>query len=328
MSYNVVRRRNSKAELGSKLSSLVEPLLNGENNDDDDNVPKTPKEFTNSDASKKSNEGDSKRKKESILELKAWKENIVNLVAQWMTWFGHVFMGAGTALAGIGGSMVGLILLRSRQIELPPLMLSPSQEENLRKLQKRLNVPFDGTLEEHQEALRALWRASYDEKLTGLVSEQWKNMGWQGTDPSTDFRGGGFISLENLLHFAYRYPRAYRRLLSKEEGERAVWEYPFAVAGLNITFMLVQLLDLRAETPNSLTGRRFMRILGEDEKAFDNLYCVAFEMLDAQWLAMKASYMEFNAVLSAVRIQLEQALSRSNVDSVSDLPTFQRLVSA
>jgi hypothetical protein len=32
----------------------------------------------------------------------------------------------------------------------------------------------------------------------------------------------------------------------------------------------------------------------EDETAFDMLYCVAFEMMDAQWLAMRASYMEFN----------------------------------
>lgn len=32
----------------------------------------------------------------------------------------------------------------------------------------------------------------------------------------------------------------------------------------------------------------------EDEEAFDVLYCVAFEMMDAQWLAMNASYMNFN----------------------------------
>lgn len=31
-------------------------------------------------------------------------------------------------------------------------------------------------------------------------------MGWQGPDPSTDFRGGGFISLENLIFFAKTYP--------------------------------------------------------------------------------------------------------------------------
>ena len=32
----------------------------------------------------------------------------------------------------------------------------------------------------------------------------------------------------------------------------------------------------------------------DDEAAFDVLYCIAFEMVDAQWLAMNASYMQFN----------------------------------
>jgi hypothetical protein len=40
-----------------------------------------------------------------------------------------------------------------------------------------------------QDALRALWRSAFPGRtLPGLVSEQWKEMGWQGTDPSTDFR--------------------------------------------------------------------------------------------------------------------------------------------
>ena len=55
--------------------------------------------------------------------------------------------------------------------------------------------------------------------------------------------------------------RSFRRLLNKEEGARAEWEYPFAVGGLNVTFMLIQLLDLRAPIPNSLAGRRFVSFL-------------------------------------------------------------------
>lgn len=85
----------------------------------------------------------------------------------------------------------------------------------------------------------ALWHAAFPEKeLHSLISDQWKEMGWQGKDPSTDFRldlfslnplvhlffnlfhivaynlhmtyyydrGGGFISLENLLYFAGNFP--------------------------------------------------------------------------------------------------------------------------
>lgn len=39
---------------------------------------------------------------------------------------------------------------------------------------------------------------------------------------------------------------------------------------------------------------QFVQLLREDEMAFDNLFCMAFQMLDAQWLTRQASYMEFN----------------------------------
>ena len=40
--------------------------------------------------------------------------------------------------------------------------------------------------------------------------------------------------------------KSFQDLLRKQVGERSVWEYPFAVAGINITFMLIQMLDLEA----------------------------------------------------------------------------------
>lgn len=40
--------------------------------------------------------------------------------------------------------------------------------------------------------------------------------------------------------------KSFQELLRKQQGDRALWEYPFAVAGVNITFMLIQMLDLEA----------------------------------------------------------------------------------
>ncbi|KAG8066440.1 hypothetical protein GUJ93_ZPchr0004g38608 [Zizania palustris] len=57
------------------------------------------------------------------------------------------------------------------------------------RLRRRMKVYFDPSRRDHQEALRALWHATYpDQELQGLISEQWKDMGWQGRDPSIDFR--------------------------------------------------------------------------------------------------------------------------------------------
>lgn len=48
------------------------------------------------------------------------------------------------------------------------------------------------------------------------------------------------------------------------------------------------------ELPSSKARVRFLQLLEFDAEAFDRLYCLAFRMLDAQWLARRASYMEFN----------------------------------
>ena len=56
-----------------------------------------------------------------------------------------------------------------------------------------------------QEALNALWSATYPGlELHGLVSDQWKEMGWQGRDPSTDFRFFIFI-FSYALHLVVCY---------------------------------------------------------------------------------------------------------------------------
>ncbi|KAG6521846.1 hypothetical protein ZIOFF_018979 [Zingiber officinale] len=183
-----------------------------------------------------------------------------------------------------------------------------TQEERLGNLRQRLDVPFNSSSVNHQDALRELWKLAYpNRELPSLKSELWKEMGWQGSDPSTDFRAGGFM----LLH--------------KQDGRRAAWEYPFAVAGVNITHMLIQMLDLQSGNRTSRSGSYFLKLLEEDEMAFDMLYCVAFQILDIQWLEKRATYMEFNEILKSTRVQLEQELSLEGISSIKDLPSYKLL---
>lgn len=228
--------------------------------------------------------------------------------------------------AWIGGIFSRSRVSRNSSDKFGVYILTPLQEERLQKLQQRLHVPFDETCLKHQEALTKLWYVAFpDVPLRGLISEQWKDMGWQSCNPSTDFRGCGYISLENLLFFARKYPVCFNRLLLKKGGERALWEYPFAIAGINVSFMLIQMLDLFSAKPKCLPGFNFVKLLGEDENAFDVLYCITFAMMDAQWLAMRASYMEFNDVLRITRTQLERELSLEDVNRIQDLPAYNLL---
>ncbi|KAK3223640.1 hypothetical protein Dsin_010665 [Dipteronia sinensis] len=78
------------------------------------------------------------------------------------------------------------VLLMIMQLVLGSLI---GLEERLKRLKHRMKVYCDASRHDHQEALRALWSATYpDQELHGLISDQWNEMGWQGRDPSTDFR--------------------------------------------------------------------------------------------------------------------------------------------
>ncbi|EYU20853.1 hypothetical protein ABFS82_11G018800 [Erythranthe guttata] len=321
MSSNTLRRRLHRGDVGggrydryenSGTDSLNEPLLG----DSDYDYNK------HSEGQALEDILDDERSKERL----HWMLLFSNVIAQWAQWLANIVIGPGSLfgriLPFISGGQNGI------NSNLPPLLLSSLQEARLKYLKQRLSVPFDGTSSEHQDALRQLWRLSYpDRELPPLKSEVWKDMGWQGSDPSTDFRGGGFISLENLIFFAKKFPEAFQSLLHKRDGDRSEWEYPFAVAGINISFTLVQMLDLQSGTPGTLAGHRFLELLSQDEMAFDNLFCVAFKLLDAQWLAKRASYMEFNDVLKSTRSQLEREMALEDVSSVRDLPAYNLLKS-
>ncbi|XP_038875760.1 ELMO domain-containing protein A-like isoform X1 [Benincasa hispida] len=232
---------------------------------------------------------------------------------------------AGSA-AWLGRGLSCVCAQRRESDARPSFDLTPAQEECLLRLQNRIDIAYDSSILEHQEALRTLWNVAFpEEELRGLISEQWKEMGWQGKDPSTDFRGGGFISLENLLYFARNFPKSFQDLLRKQEGDRSLWEYPFAVAGVNITFMLIQMLDLEAVKPRTLVGATFLKFLAENDSAFDLLYCITFKLMDHEWLAMHASYMDFNTVMKATRRQLEKELLIEDISRLEELPSYSLL---
>ncbi|XP_010457368.1 PREDICTED: ELMO domain-containing protein A isoform X1 [Camelina sativa] len=258
-----------------------------------------------------------------------WSSSSAHVIAQLANYLFYEPVVVATGMVGTRSWIGGLFTRSNRRQDKSSVdyTLSPLQEERLQRLQDRMVVPFDETRTDHQESLKSLWNVAYPNvSLTGLVTEQWKEMGWQGPNPSTDFRGCGFIALENLLFSARTYPACFRRLLFKQRGDRAKWEYPFAVAGINISFMLIQMLDLQNNAkPKCLPGMNFLKLLEEDEKAFDVLYCIAFAMMDAQWLAMHASYMEFNEVLQATRNQLERELSLDDIHRIQDLPAYNLL---
>ena len=75
-------------------------------------------------------------------------------------------------------------------------------------------------------------------------------------------------------------PVLFQQLLHKTEGQRSDWEYPFAVAGINLTFMLQEVVGLRDRhvgtlvtdlLPASAPAQAFLGLLQQAQDAFEQV---------------------------------------------------------
>uniref|UniRef100_A0A3Q2XU75 ELMO/CED-12 domain containing 2 n=1 Tax=Hippocampus comes TaxID=109280 RepID=A0A3Q2XU75_HIPCM len=143
---------------------------------------------------------------------------------------------------------------------------------------------------QHEAMLLELWELLMPSvTLESRVTKQWGDIGFQGDDPKTDFRGMGVLGLTNLLFFSEHYTQEARLVLSHANHPKL--GYSYAIVGINLTEMAYSLLKsgaLKAHFYNTVPGAPKLQ-------HFHQLYCyLAFEF-DKFWLAEEPeSIMLFN----------------------------------
>jgi len=192
------------------------------------------------------------------------------------------------------------------------------QCNRLERYNRLKKLPYDKTNPEHEATLMKLWAAVFpDQELKSRVNDQWKEMGFQGQDPATDFRGMGMLGLDNLLYIADNHPVIFRRIV-KEQSSRDENDYPVAVTGISITQLLFTLFKVGAERAKP-ADQVVYPILFDHDHALEEMYCIIFQLLDRTWDEMNAAYMDFPRVLDAVKKKVTEVLESSDT-----LNSFQK----
>lgn len=163
----------------------------------------------------------------------------------------------------------------------------------------------------HEQQLLQLWSLLQPGvPLMTRKTKQWQNIGFQGDDPKTDFRGMGLLGLENLLYFAKEYNTAARHILSHSHHPKH--GYSFAIVGINLTHMAYRLLvdgsakthmfNVCASSPVESERRPIL-------KHFHHLYSYLFVEFDKFWLSEKPKdVMEFNRIRDLFENQMRTLL--------------------
>lgn len=174
--------------------------------------------------------------------------------------------------------------------------------ENLRK------QPYDSHNPAHEEQLLELWNLLKPrEKLKSRITKQWGDIGFQGDDPKTDFRGMGMLGLANLLYFSQHHTNEACQVLSHSYHPKM--GYSYAIVGINVTEMAYSLLRsgaLKSHFYNLVPGSPQM-------KHFHQFFCYLIYEFDKFWFEEEPeNIMHFNFFREKFHTNIKALLSDQN----------------
>jgi len=111
------------------------------------------------------------------------------------------------------------------------------------KIMELSQTQFDKKNDDHVELLNRFWKNMKPNttRTGGLVTDEWSEVGFQGKDPSSDFRGMGLLGLIQLTYFSTHRTDAAIEILRESNHERRF--FPFAATGINMTNFVMELLS-------------------------------------------------------------------------------------
>ncbi|CAK9094994.1 Cytohesin-1 (PH [Durusdinium trenchii] len=168
-------------------------------------------------------------------------------------------------------------------------------------------------------------------------SKRWSDdLGFQSSNPWSDFRGGGLLSLRCLLFLAVKHNRQARILMEEAKYPSRAW-YPFSAAGITICQLLAVHLRLHARpmlgpvktvpAAHPLAMKRFLSELAKEDpvEVFASYWLAAVCKLHKEWRELCARDPDanlscsFNRVYEYVGVAVESALATVKSDRLKVL---------
>lgn len=103
------------------------------------------------------------------------------------------------------------------------------------------SISYDETNEEHEKMLYRLWGLiKADDSIDKRYSSRWGEIGFQGNNPATDFRGLGILSLQNMIYLFENWPEKGLKIYGQSQHPK--FGFSFAITGINMTGIVYDLL--------------------------------------------------------------------------------------
>jgi hypothetical protein len=185
------------------------------------------------------------------------------------------------------------------------------------ELYGKMTTPFAGTANAEVDLLKLIWGSFHDPGEYVPAGVGWKRpIGFQREDPVSDIRGGGLLAVEQLAYFLQKYPTvavpmAHQQVARREK--RLQDGYPFGAVSVNVTRMLLSVLGVikpsGIRAPFATTQAGYWSLVTSFTST-NELFCLAFELVDKNYHEHGGTYLNFPDILARSKDELTAALNQ------------------
>ena len=186
---------------------------------------------------------------------------------------------------------------------------------------QKTTVDLISQTKNHNEMLETFWNKMMPDTRRNMNSD-WGDVGFQGLDPTTDFRGMGLLGLSQLVYLSSEHNVIARDILADANHPRRY--YPFAATGINISAFVFDLLKGRHlharlfqalesySNSNNISGisnaglSDSIEIIDIGCKVIHEVYCDVFKRFSYLWQERDPkNIMEFQSIFGIVKIEFK-----------------------
>uniref|UniRef100_A0A0G4HLX1 ELMO domain-containing protein n=1 Tax=Chromera velia CCMP2878 TaxID=1169474 RepID=A0A0G4HLX1_9ALVE len=218
----------------------------------------------------------------------------------------------------------------------PAEQLTSDERIAMSAIKTSASMPFDSSNSDHEDLLSKYWRCAFkdEEPPKETTNSNWQRLGFQSGNPRTDFRGGGLLSLQQMIYLAEMHPRNFQMMIEDCNSERG---YLLSACLINLTQLLVCFLRLDGGSQHHpVIGRKsapreciktFARLANEQARpqhCFDELYAACAIRMHREWMrqwdpkAGEKNLLRFNHILGDVKKAVENLLKNSRIRLLSE----------
>lgn len=170
-----------------------------------------------------------------------------------------------------------------------------------RKIDEVRSIDYDEKNSEHRQLLFRLWTVlkGGDEQFEQQQQQhikllKWREIGFQGNNPGTDFRGMGLLGLVNLVYLVEKNKETATKILNLSKHPQH--GFMFAVGGIYFTGVTLELL-----TQGKLKGY-FYNLPDEVEENtlehFQDVFSQIYLEFSEYWVSRKPKFLSFGDIVN------------------------------